>query len=323
MSEGPGAALVTEEAHEALLAELVRSAPGDPAAGLFGPGSPMWRVAREGIAFVGGGRAALLQLAHPVIAQGVAHHSRTRADLAGRFQRTFEHVFELVFGEREAALASARRVFRIHERVRGRHDEAAGPFARGAPYAALDEGALLWVHATLVETAVGLYERHAGPLDPASREAYYQDTRRFARLFGVSDRVLPRDWPAFRAYFDGMVSSEVLTVGERARELCGFLLTAPRPALKPLWRWYAVVTAGLLPAGLRDAYGLRWGLRQRALHRGTMAALELSYRRLPERLRHLPAYVDAHRRLSGNKDRDLFGRLAKRLVLGSLRPTTL
>ena len=65
----------------------------DPNAGLFGPGSWMWKVSRESILFLGGGRAALLQLAHPYVATAVKHHSRSESDLPGRFQRTFMNVF--------------------------------------------------------------------------------------------------------------------------------------------------------------------------------------------------------------------------------------
>src|SRR5262245_31878617 len=64
----------------------------DPRAGLFGPGSKVWEVNKEAISFLGGGRAALLQLAHPWVAWAIEHHSSTREDPVGRFQRTFLHV---------------------------------------------------------------------------------------------------------------------------------------------------------------------------------------------------------------------------------------
>ncbi|MCA9514166.1 MAG: DUF2236 domain-containing protein [Myxococcales bacterium] len=283
----------------------------------------MWRVSREAISFLGGGRATLLQLAHPVVAQGVAHHSRTQDDLAGRFQRTFAHVFALVFGERDAALASARRLHAIHTRVSGVHDETAGPFAAGTPYAANDRDALRWVWATLTESSAMLYEACVAPLDAAARRTYYDDARRFAGLFGLGPDDLPESWPAFVAYFSDMLASDELTVGARARELCGFLLTPPRPTLAPAWGWYAVMTAGLLPARLRDAYGFRWGRRDRALFTSTMATAQATYRHLPSRARHLPAYVEAARRVAGDEARrDWLGRLAEQAVTAALRRAT-
>src|SRR5947209_8276988 len=53
--------------------------------GLFGPGTLTWRVNREGVLLLGGGAALILQLAHPLVAAGVAQHSNYRADPWGRY----------------------------------------------------------------------------------------------------------------------------------------------------------------------------------------------------------------------------------------------
>ncbi len=71
----------------------------DPRHGIYGPGSPAWTLQREAVVFLGGGRAALLQLAHPFVAYGVDQHSKTRADVVGRFQRTFMNVFAMTGGD--------------------------------------------------------------------------------------------------------------------------------------------------------------------------------------------------------------------------------
>jgi uncharacterized protein (DUF2236 family) len=42
---------------------------------LLGPDTVTWRVNREPVVFMGGGRALLLQVAHPLVAAGVAQHS--------------------------------------------------------------------------------------------------------------------------------------------------------------------------------------------------------------------------------------------------------
>ena len=69
-----------------------------PADGVFGPGSTIWQVDREALVFLGAGRALLLQLAHPWVATAIAQHSKALSDPIGRFHRTFEIVFTLVFG---------------------------------------------------------------------------------------------------------------------------------------------------------------------------------------------------------------------------------
>src|SRR5262249_18137392 len=110
---------------EPSLARL-RSTVRDPRAGLFGPGSRVWTVNREAIVFLGGGRAALLQLAHPVVAQAIADHSHTRDDVLGRFMRTFDNVFAMVWGDLDAAFGSARRVHGMHARIQGVMRETSG-----------------------------------------------------------------------------------------------------------------------------------------------------------------------------------------------------
>src|SRR2546422_6489442 len=60
----------------------------DPRRGLFGPESVVWRVNREAVALLGGGRALLLQIAHPLVAAAVAAHSRPPAQPLVRLPRT-------------------------------------------------------------------------------------------------------------------------------------------------------------------------------------------------------------------------------------------
>src|SRR5271163_111342 len=132
---------------------IVRDLAAESSAGVFGPSSMMWRIDKEAAIFLGAGRALLLQLAHPWIAAAIAQHSRTLADPIGRFHRTFNSMFTMVFGTTDQALAAARRLHRRHARVSGTLAEAAGPFAAGSRYEANDVSALRWVHATLIDTA--------------------------------------------------------------------------------------------------------------------------------------------------------------------------
>jgi uncharacterized protein (DUF2236 family) len=88
---------ITPERFEEALAKALRE--GDPRVGLFGPHSKVWEVNRYSLIFLGAGRAALLQLAHPMVALGVAHHSRASHDPLGRFRGTFVQVFPMIFGD--------------------------------------------------------------------------------------------------------------------------------------------------------------------------------------------------------------------------------
>jgi uncharacterized protein (DUF2236 family) len=83
--------------------------------GLFGPGTVTWRVNREGVLLVGGGAALILQVAHPLVAAGVAEHSNYREDPWGRLYRTLDLTTKIVFGDTETAVEAAERIRSVHE----------------------------------------------------------------------------------------------------------------------------------------------------------------------------------------------------------------
>lgn len=295
----------------------VRAEVTDPRGGIFGPGSKVWEVNKHSISFLGAGRAALLQLAHPWVAAGVDQHSRTRDDPFGRFQRTFFHVFRMVYGDLDTALRAGRAVHRIHERVTGAVGEEAGPFAAGSGYRANDPDALLWVHATLWDTSILCFESVVRPLALEERRTYYAETCRFARLFGIPDDVLPARWEDFDGYVRAMLDGDVLTVTEPARRMAEFLFRPLVPGSGALMERYAELTAWLLPARLADGFGLgRGGEAGRRRTEATLAHLRRVWPYLPRRVRYLPAYVDARRRLAGRTGPDPVGVLLNRLFVG-------
>jgi len=296
----------------------VRAETADPRAGIYGPGSASWLVDKEIALFIGGGRAALMQLAHPFVAHAVDQHSATRNDPLGRFQRTFENVWAMVFGDLDDAVRCARRVHAIHSRIEGEILEDVGAFRRGHRYDANDEAALLWVHATLLETAVMTYELFVRPLTADEKERYYAESMRFARLFGIPDSVLPQSWADFCSYCEGMIASDVIEVGGPAKEIGAFLFTSPRPAFRPLFRWLSLMTAGLMPERLRNGFELPFGRAERAVFVGSVAALRVAYPALPARLRHVPAYVRAQRRLRGISQPDRIGDWIERMAMSPL-----
>jgi uncharacterized protein (DUF2236 family) len=226
------------------------------AEGLFRADSWIRRVSGESVTLFGGGRALLLEVAHPLVAAGVADHSNFRTDPFGRLQRTLDALNAVVFGDRARALAAARGVERAHDRVHGNLAEAAGPFPAGTPYHGRDPELMRWVWATLADTARAVYERFVEPLDPAAIAAYEADHRVVARVLGVPRELLPPDPAAFRRYFDGMLEGGTLAVSSQGRAIAEAVLHPPVPlAGGGMMR---LVTAGLLPASLRRAFGLPW-----------------------------------------------------------------
>ncbi len=241
---------------EALLAFAGLSDSPPAEEGLFRRGCWLRRVSAEPVLLFGGGRALLLEIAHPLVAAGVAEHSSYRTDPFGRLARTLEALSAIVFRDRSAALAAARGVERAHARVTGVLHEPAGRFAAGTPYAGRDPELMLWVWATLVDTALEIYECFVGSLDLAARRAYYADHRSVVRVLGVPDALVPPSWEDFRVWFEAMLESDRLAVTPTARAIAAGVFQ-PAAALAGAGRLH-LITAGLLSSRLREGFGLAW-----------------------------------------------------------------
>jgi len=276
---------VTPERFEAAIAELKRRV-ASPRAGLYGPGSVTWQVNRESLVFLGAGRATLLQLAHPAVAQAIADHSRVTRDPLGRFRRTFAQVFPMVFGSLDEAVTAARSLYRVHSRIGGRLPD-------GTPYAATDIEALVWVWATLTDTARLVYERTVRPLTAAELAAYYEEGRLSMLLLGVFPDELPGSWAEFSAYFaDRAARLAVIPVARRlADELFSF-----SPVLRPVLARYLRFSAALLPEPVARGFGYPQDPAYADRVFGVARRLRTIF---PPVVRYLPPYLEAEARLRG------------------------
>jgi uncharacterized protein (DUF2236 family) len=221
--------------------------------GLFPRDAVIRRVDGESVLLLGGGRALLMQLAEPRVAAAVAEHSDFHGDPFARLQRTLEAAFIIVFGTTQEAYDAAAAVRSVHARI------------VGDGYRADDPELLLWVHATLVDTALRVHKRFLQPLAARDAERYYQESRVVAELLGIPRRVQPPDLETFRAYVRGRVAS--LAVSDTARRLAHDVLHPRVPwPVAPAAELGRQLTAGLLPPPLRRQYGLSWDAhRERAL----------------------------------------------------------
>ncbi len=291
--------VVTREEHEASLASLARDIE-NPREGILGPRSVAWQLGGDLAIFLGGGRAALLQLAHPMVAFAVDQHSHTREDVVGRFQRTFRNVFAMVFGDLDDALAAARRVHNVHTRIRGEIPHTIGRYRAGTHYHANDAHALRWVHATLVDTTIAVRERLDGALPTGLKDTYIVEMNRFAALFGIPRDLLAQSWTAHAAYMREMLESDEIAVAPCAREMAKFLVGRgalhPQP---PLGKIAESVSASLLPRELVAAFALRGSRVSRASAELALRAIAPAYRRLPQALIAIPARSEAVRRIRG------------------------
>lgn len=221
----------------------------------FPKGSVIRRVNIEPAIALGAGRALVLQLANPAVAQGVADHSQFQRNPFTRLQGTLEATYATVFGSEDLAAGVGRRLQWIHSHI------------VGPGYAANDPEHLLWVHATLVDTALGCYEDLVAPLSPADAETYYREMQRVGEVFGVGLEHQPASLEEFRRYMASQV--ERLVVSEAGHDLIAFVLDPTLPLrlhrpLGPILGRQRLLTLGSLPSEIRDQLDVRWDLDDQA-----------------------------------------------------------
>lgn len=249
--------------------------------GLFPSGSVIRTVFGDASVMLGAGRALLLQLAHPSIAAGVHDHSDYEGHPLDRLFGTLLAVNTVVFGSREEAAGIGRAVGRVHRKV------------VGPGYSASDPALVCWVNATLVHTAVMLYQRTIRPLAPDELDEMARDSRAVGEVFGCPVGDQPADWPAFHTYWDTSVAE--LEVTPTARRVAASLLAGrglpARPAWSPPLSVARAVTAATLPAPIRDAYRLPWRARDRAMAAAALNGSRAVLPRLPLRWRQVATEV--------------------------------
>jgi uncharacterized protein (DUF2236 family) len=259
----------------------------DPVLGFYGPHTLMWQINREAVLLGSGPAALLLQIAHPLVARGVAEHSDFERNPWKRLHGTLNTTLALVFGDGAAAEHAVRRLNRIHAGV------------RGEGYRALDPGLLLWVQATLIVTSVEAYQRWVGPLTPADKEQFWQEARRVGVRLGIGLEASPADWPALRAYWARMLAPDgPIKVSDVARRLAPSIIHPPLPLLPgPLIDLLTLPSFALLPPRIRADFGIAWDDRRELAARLLGTAVRGWTALVPSSLRSMPQARAAQRRL--------------------------
>lgn len=251
------------------------------------------RVNREAVVVLGWGRAILLQLAHPLVAAGVGAHSGFDAGAFAyvrRMRGTIGSMLSLTFGTESEIQETADRINAIHRRVHGRLDCAVGGYPAGTPYDATDPALLAWVHATLVDSQLRAYALLVRPLPRVDEDRYCAEAAQVGPLLGVPAIELPDTRDRLDRYLDRMQRENRLAVGPGARRTAGALLGPPgrRWVAPALWLG-RLVTVGLLPASIRDAYGFPWRARDARKLQSAAAVLRAIRRLSPPLLHEWPA----------------------------------
>jgi uncharacterized protein (DUF2236 family) len=246
------------------------------------------RINAERLVMFGWSRAILMQLAHPLVAAGVAEHSSFRGGGVSailRLHHTIRVMLALAFGDESARRAALDGIRAIHRRVNGRLPAAVGMFPAGTPYTAEDPDLLLWVHATLLESIPMVYELLVQPLTREERDAYCAEGVAVAVDLGARSHQVPRTWAENAVYLERMSRSGAIAVGTQARELATLVLSPPfaRLAAPAAWtNW--VITVGLLPDDMRRQFGFVWSERNAGRMQRVAAVLRSARRVTPNAL---------------------------------------
>ena len=230
----------------------MHAAPDQSSDLLFPPGSLARVIARRpSIVAIAGGRAIVMQLAHPLVAAGIDEHSSFKTDPVGRTIQTAEAFRRFFWHTKD-------RVDEVVPKIRAQHAKV-----RGDGYSAEDPELLLWVHATTVDSLMVAYEFFVRRLGEQERASYCDEAKVIAELLGCPATRQPDTLRAF----DGYVETAVATLEPSAtsRSLTHDFLFFPRASLGPAarrdvptrHRW--TDTASPAPE-----LGIPWGVAHRA-----------------------------------------------------------
>ena len=271
----------------------LRHAPAGTPRAVPAPPVVTWKLHREVVLLAGWGRAILMQLAHPLVAQGVADHSHFARDpraSVDRLRSTLRAMLTLTFGSDEEAQDVAARIVAIHDRVHGVVPMEPGRIAAGLSYSAHDPALLAWVHATLVDSFLATYELFVGDLTPDEGDRYCHEATRIEPMLGIPIGRLPRTRADLRSELAARLDSAEIAVTDTARALAREIVNPrlPWPA-RPLVPVARLPTIGMLPLSLRTAYGFPWSRRHDRALSLVAAASRSVVPLVPPLLRHWPS----------------------------------
>jgi uncharacterized protein (DUF2236 family) len=248
---------------------------------------------------LGAGPAALLlQIAHPMVAEGVAQHSTFEQDPFARLRGTLITTMDMVFGDGTTAERAVRRLNSVHRTVRGAVED---PVARvvADSYRALDPALLLWVQVTLIKTSVEAYSRWVGRLTAEERERFWQEARTVGVRLGIGLAQSPDSWPALEDYWRSMLADDgPIHATPTARRLSPLILRPPLPLLPArVVDLLGMPGLALVPPRLRDEFGIGCSARDEAVANALSAAVRRWTSVVPGPPRWMPQARAAYRRV--------------------------
>ena len=240
----------------------------------------------DGAALLASTANVVMQLARPGVGYGVlestVESSQVMRHPLRRIRNTVTYLSVSFMGTPEERRIYRRQVNRSHASV---HSAAGSPVS----YSAFDPGLQLWVAACLYRGVIDTHALLRGPVDDATADAIYRESRRLGTTLQVPEDMWPADRAAFERYWASALAEVRIDppVREYLRRLM-MLDYLPRPlstAFGPLNRF---LTIGFLPPPFREQMQLRWTERDQREFRLLMWTVASVNRLLPPPVSRFP-----------------------------------
>ncbi|MDA3629610.1 oxygenase MpaB family protein [Saccharopolyspora sp. WRP15-2] len=273
----------------------------------LGPDSLMWRYFGDWRGLLLALWAGSMQNMHPQLGAGVDEHSQFFDERWERLYRSLYPIGGVVYDGPRAEQTA--------RQVRGYHDTIKGVDKHGRPYHALNPDTYFWAHSTFLVMPILINEHFGEPLSEEQKAQVYAEGVQWYRLYGMSMRPVPPDWPSFQRYWDHMCR-EVLEDNKATRDVLDLSRIGKPPTMRwlpePLWklaripigRGFTWLTVGLYDQAIRDKLGYRWTARDERLMRVVGRALAVVWRFVPFERRYHPRARAAWRRVRGKAPAD-------------------
>ena len=220
-------------------------------AGLYLPNQAPWIVHADFATLVGGIRALLMQALHPGSLTGVRQHSRYKDDPLGRLAGTIRWLTVTTFGPIASNQKEADRVNRLHTRVKGEYQTAAG---ENRQYQAADKDLLLWVHVAFMDSFLRTHQNYSKRPIPGGADEYVRLWAASVRPLGLD--VAPQSEAELLETLRGFEKDLVVT--DDTRDVIKWIKNPPLPlAAKPFYRLFFFAALASMPPSYQALIGER------------------------------------------------------------------
>ena len=219
--------------------------------GLYLPNQAPWIVHADFATLVGGIRALLMQALHPGSLTGVRQHSRYKDDPLGRLAGTIRWLTVTTFGPIASNQKEADRVNRLHTRVKGEYQTAAG---ESRDYQAADKDLLLWVHVAFMDSFLRTHQNYSKRPIPGGADEYVRLWAASVKPLGLD--VAPQSEAELLETLRGFEKDLVVT--DDTRDVIKWIKNPPLPlAAKPFYRLFFFAALASMPPSYQALIGER------------------------------------------------------------------